>query len=39
MDENVFGVFLEEDLRNKEKIRHQSSLEDDGDVGGVEELD
>mmetsp|Transcript_14743 Transcript_14743/g.29865 ORF Transcript_14743/g.29865 Transcript_14743/m.29865 type:complete len:304 (+) Transcript_14743:600-1511(+) len=38
-NENVLRVSLVEQLREEVKVGHQSSLEDDRDVGGVEEFD
>jgi len=38
-DEEVARVTLVEKLGEEVDVRHESGLEDDGDVGGVEELD
>mmetsp|Transcript_50744 Transcript_50744/g.100971 ORF Transcript_50744/g.100971 Transcript_50744/m.100971 type:complete len:584 (-) Transcript_50744:49-1800(-) len=39
VDEEVVGVALEEQLRKEVEVRDEGRLEDDGHVGGVEELD
>lgn len=39
VNNEVASEFLGQDLREEVEVAHEGSLEDNGDVGGVEELD